>query len=92
MLYYGCLTSDELGTGVLIDFGYVNDCAGLLGIAQRTQALLHTATRWAQSGDHGCLGVTTKALFQKPAGQNKIELDQKKKVLIVGLNMCVMLI
>lgn len=30
---YGCLTSDELGIGVLIDLGHIYDCAGLLGIA-----------------------------------------------------------
>lgn len=33
-LHEQCLTSDQLGTGILIDLGHIDDCAGLLGIAQ----------------------------------------------------------
>ena len=29
-----CLTSDELGVGILIDFGHINYRAGLLGVAE----------------------------------------------------------
>lgn len=62
-----CLTSDELGAGVLVDFGHVDDGAGLLGVAQGAQALVHVAGCRAQGGDHGRLGVSTEAFFQQPA-------------------------
>lgn len=60
------LTSYELGVGVLVDLGHVDDHAGLLGVPQRAQALLHIAARRAQGGDHGRLGVSTQALLQQP--------------------------
>lgn len=63
------LTSYELGVGVLVDLGHVDDHAGLLGIPQRAQALLHVAARRTQGGDHGCLGVSAQALLQQPGQQ-----------------------
>lgn len=62
-----CLTSDELGTGVLIDLCHIDDGAGLLGIAQCAEGFLHIAASWTDCGDHGRLRVTTNALFQQPA-------------------------
>lgn len=70
--YFECLTSDQLGAGVLIDFGHVDDSAGLLGVAQSAQAFLHIAAGWAQRGDHGGLGVPTEALFQQPAEEENL--------------------
>lgn len=65
--YSECLTSDQLGAGVLIDLGHVDDGPSLLGIAQRAQALLHVTTCWTQSGDHGRFGVTPQTFLQQPA-------------------------
>ena len=63
------LTSDELGVGVLVDLGQVDDGACLLGVAQCAEALIHVAGGRAHRGDHGRLGVAAQALLQQPAGQ-----------------------
>lgn len=62
-----CLTSDQFGAGVLVDFGHVYDRAGLLRVAQSAQAFFHVAARWTKRGDHGRLRVAAEALFQQPA-------------------------
>lgn len=57
------LTSDQLGIGVLVDLGYVDDQASLLSIAQSAQALVDVARGRAQGRNHGRLGVSTQAFF-----------------------------
>lgn len=63
------LTSDELGTGVFIDLCHINYCASLLGVAECAQAFLDVASCWADSGNHGCFGITTETLFQQPVAE-----------------------
>lgn len=48
-------TSDEFGVSVFVDLGHVDDHTGLLGIAQRAQALLHVVGGWTERGNHGRL-------------------------------------
>lgn len=64
------LTSDELGAGVFVDLCHVDDCASLLGVAQGAETFLDVAPCWAESGNHGCFGITTETLFQQPAAEN----------------------
>lgn len=64
------LTSDELGAGVFVDLCHVNDRASLLGVAQGAETFLDVASCWAESGNHGCFGITTETLFQQPAAKN----------------------
>lgn len=63
------LTSDELGTGVFIDLCHVNYGASLLGVAEGAQTFLDVASCRADSGDHGCFGITTQTLFQQPVAE-----------------------
>lgn len=58
------LTSNEPGLGVIVDLGIVDDGASLLGVSQCTQCLLYVCTGRADSGQHGCLRVTSQRLFQ----------------------------
>lgn len=77
----GWLTSDELGTGVFVDLGHIDDCPSLLGVAQSAEAFLHIAACRAQRGDHSRLGVTSKTLFQQPAeGENQDYASKTEKL------------
>lgn len=64
-------TSDELGTGVFVDLCHINDRTSLLGVAESAKAFLDVASCWAESGNHGCFGITTETLFQQPVVENK---------------------
>lgn len=52
----------------------------MLGVAQRAEALLHVAARWAERGDHGRLGVPAEALSQQPTpGQTKRRQGRRRE-------------
>lgn len=60
----GAQTSDQLGIGVLVDLGYVDDEASLLSVAQSAQALVHVARGRTQCCNHGRLRVATQTFLQ----------------------------
>lgn len=57
------LTSDQFGVGVFVDFGYVNDHTGLLGVSKCAQAFFHITGRRTQRSDHGSLRVPTETFL-----------------------------